>query len=110
MTTIRTWCQNYKIENLNQVPEIIDAFYCADVIDDVDFLLLHELNRPRNPHFLYRQYHFNFEDIMEDECWAEFRFQKMDVPQLVDILHLPNRLRCYNGVIADLLEGLCICI
>ena len=96
--------------NLNQVHDFIYAFYGADLIDDEEFLLLHELNGPRNPHFPYQQYQFNFEDITEDDCWAEFRFKKIDIPEVVDILQLPNRLSCYNGVIADPLEGLCICL
>ena len=63
-----------------RVHEIIDAFYGANVIDDDEFLLLHEINRPRNPRFPYERYNFNFEEMTEDECWAEFRFRKADIP------------------------------
>ena len=93
-----------------RVHEIIDAFYGANVIDDEEFLLLHEINRPRNPRFPYERYNFNFEEMTEDECWAEFRFKKVDIPQLLQVFQLPNPLRCYNGVVADPLEGLCICL
>ena len=93
-----------------RVHENIDAFYYANVIDDEEFLLLHEINRPRNPRLPYDRYSFNFEEMTEDECWAEFRFKKVDIPQLLQVFQLPNPLRCYNGVVADPLEGLSICL
>ena len=44
--------ESYKMANV-RVHEIIDAFYGANVIDDEEFLLLHKINRPRNPRFPY---------------------------------------------------------
>ena len=65
-----------------RVHEIIDTFYGANVIDDEEFLLLHEINRPRNPRFPYERCNFNVEEMTEDECWAEYCFRKVDIPQL----------------------------
>jgi len=73
-----------------RVHEVIDAFYGANVIDDEEFPLLHEINRPRNPRFPCERYSFNFEEMTEDECWVEFRFKKVDIPQLLQVFQLPN--------------------
>ena len=32
-----------------------------------------------------------------DECIAEFRFEKQDIFDLKDILQIPDRVICYNG-------------
>ena len=52
--------KRYKMANL--LPhEIINAIIGGNMIDDDEVLLLHEINRPRSPHFPYEQYNFNFE-------------------------------------------------
>ena len=73
-----------------RVHNIIDAFCGAKVIDNEEFLFLHEINRPRNPRFSYERYSFNFEEMTEDECWSEFRCRKVDIPQLVTKLSLQS--------------------
>ena len=46
---------------------------------------------------------------MEDEeCKMEFRFHKNDVYNLVEILDLPDQITCYNGLVFDPTEAICI--
>ena len=44
----------------------------------------------------------------EAECKTDFRFEKYDIPLLVDALGLPDKIKCKQGTICDSTEGLCI--
>lgn len=46
--------------------------------------------------------------MTDDECKTEFRFYKNDIYNLADVLTLPDRIVCYNGVNVDMVEALCI--
>ena len=46
--------------------------------------------------------------MTDDECKTEFRFYKNDIYNLADVLTLPDRIVCYNGVNVDMVEELCI--
>ena len=48
--------------------------------------------------------------MTDDECKVEFRFDKDDIYTLLHTFRLPEVIRCYNGVIIDSLEALCICL
>ena len=52
------------------------------VLNDAEFLLLYDLYRPQNldlPCDLYP--YFDFQNLTEDECVAEFRFRKQLMSQ-----------------------------
>ena len=85
----------------------------ANVINDEDPFLLHEANRPRNlhtglPYWKYER--FSLEDMRDDECEVEFRFKKDDIYSLVHTFGLPEVYRCYNGLVVDSVEALCVCL
>ena len=42
------------------------------------------------------------------ECKVDFRVEKADIPLLVEALRVPPVLKCYNGIICDGTETLCI--
>ena len=42
------------------------------------------------------------------ECKVDFRVEKADTPLLVEALRVPPILKCYNGIICDGTETLCI--
>jgi hypothetical protein len=46
--------------------------------------------------------------MTDDERLAEFRFFRNDIYNLADKLELPVEIKCYNGIIVDNIEGLCI--
>ena len=84
---------------------------CHDngVIGDEEFCLLYDANRSKNPEFPYEEYgKFDLEDMEDDECKAEFRFHKEDIPVLAEVLGLPETFTCSQGSVTNGIEGLCI--
>ena len=57
-------------------------YYDVDLITDEDFIILYELFSSRNPDFAYDSYDRFDLDNMNDECKAEFRVRKRDLPTL----------------------------
>ena len=51
---------------------------------------------------------FDLDKMTDDECKTEFRFYKNDIYNLADVLTLPDRIVCYNGVNVEMVEALCI--
>ena len=72
--------------------------------------LIADLVRPnKNRKFPYWEYeHFNLGRVAEDDCMAQFRFQKEDLPRLMNVLRIPAKVVCSNGTTADGMEALCI--
>ena len=85
-----------------------------NVLDDDDLFMFIDAPRPRRNLYsalpFWRYEHFNLEAMTNDECKVEFRFDKDDIYTLVHTFRLPEVIRCYNGVIIDSLEALCICL
>ena len=87
---------------------LLDA-YCSKTINDTKFLLLYDINSCSNLHLPYWKYdRFLLEDMNGDECKAEFRFLREDIYTLHDIMNIPEKFTCYNGVKVTGIEGLCI--
>jgi hypothetical protein len=87
--------------------------YEENMIDDEDFFLLMEQNERNNLHIglpYWKYDRFSLEDMREDECEVEMRFKKNDIYNLAFALKLPEVYRCYNGVVVDSVEALCICL
>lgn len=85
--------------------------YDDNLISDEEFLLLYEINSSKNPDFNYWNYpKFDVDIIPEEECQAEFRFLKNDIPRLREVLQIPEEIVCFehNDLIADGTEALCI--
>ena len=82
-------------------------------IDDEECLILHEATCHRNLHRglpYYKYERFSLQELRDDECEVEFRFNKQDIYRLSAALHLPDIFRCSNGVVADHIEALCMCL
>ena len=78
-------------------------------IDDEEFIFLYDLNRSKNPHFPYWRYdRFDLDRLSDDECNAELRFLKNDIYNLQEILGIPEEIKCYNRLVVDGIEALCI--
>ena len=81
----------------------------GNIINDEEFVLLHDLQKSQNLVFPYWKYdRFHLDDLENDECIAEFRFEKEDIFILNVVLQLPERICCYNGTNVSSLEALCI--
>ena len=80
-----------------------------DVISEEEFFLLYDINQSRNldlPCNLYAP--FNYEDMAADECVAEFRVAKPDLPILARALRIPDYFTCGQGSVVGGMEGLCM--
>ena len=51
---------------------------------------------------------FDLQNLTEDECLAEFRFRKTDIPRLSQALRIPDVIICHQGTICEGTEGLCM--
>ena len=87
--------------------------YEENMANDEKLLLLLEENERSNLHngLPYWKYdRFSLEDMREDEYEVEMRFKKNDIYNLACALRLPEVYRCYNGLVVDSVEALCICL
>ena len=85
--------------------------FSDDLITDEEFVLLYDINKSKNRDFEYWNYEkFSLFDVSDDDCIAEFRFEKHDITRLKNALQLPNTIRCrlYNDLKVDSTEALCI--
>ncbi len=93
-----------------------DLLFLLDegVLNEEELLLLEGRNQHRRnlhlelPYWQYER--FNLEDLSEEECEVELRFKRKEVYRLAAALCLPEVIRCYNGLVVDSIEGLCICL
>ena len=70
----------------------------SNFIDNEELLVLSDLFEWKNPCFPYEEYSsFNLDEMTESECLSEFRFRKRDIPMLVDVLGIPETIRCEQG-------------
>ena len=81
------------------------------MVSDYEFALLFDIKTSKNRNFEYWIYNaFNLEEISDDDCLAEFRFQKNDIPRLVTALQLPDEIQCgmNNYLRVSFIEALCV--
>ena len=81
-----------------------------NVINDEEFVLLYDLESSGNLYLPHNKYErFVLDDLENDECIANFRFEKEDLWHLADALSLPrDGFSCSNGTRSGALEALCI--
>ena len=88
-----------------------DAGYALALSHDsgVEFCLLYDANRSRNPEFPYEEYgEFDLEEMDNNECKAEFRFRKEDIPVLAEALGISETFTRSQGSVSDGIQRLCI--
>ncbi|CAH3159199.1 unnamed protein product [Porites lobata] len=97
------------MSSFKEVRELLLVAYDSEIINDEEFLVLFENYRSRNPQFPYNSYpRFELENMQDDECLAEFRVKKEDVPRLADVLQIPETVRCEQRPVCGRIEGLCM--
>ena len=92
------------------IRDVLDLARGIDVIDDMEYQLLYNVNRVNRPslEIPYWQYQrFDLDTMTNDECKVEFRFKKNDIYDLVNILLIPE-IVTYNRLTVDPVEGMCI--
>ena len=80
-----------------------------DLISDEECLLLYDVNRSTNLNFPYGQNPlFDLDDMQNDECLAEFRVCKHDLPILAEILGIPDQFILEQRSVVGGMEVLCM--
>ena len=94
------------MSGLREVREALFLAHNENYINDEEFLLLYDINKSKNPDFPYWVYpEFDLDRLTEDECYANFRFRKNDMK---DLLQIPENIICYNRSKVDGLEAFCV--
>ena len=74
-----------------------------DIIDEEEFVLLYNAYDSGNALYPYREYDgFELDSLELDECSANFRVNKADLPRLAAALRIPARFTCHQGTAVDL--------
>ena len=69
--------------NLHRLREALVLGYFGDVLDEDEFMLLYDGNRPMNVDFNYKDYQeFDLENYNDDECNSYFRYVGPQAPSL----------------------------
>lgn len=83
--------------------------YEQGLISDEEFLVLYDSYKPKNLDLPYNMYEsFDLDEMEDDECVAEFRVRKRDIPLLGEVLQIPEVVICNQRSIADGTEALCM--
>ena len=94
------------------MPKVRDTIlisFASDMIDATECLLLYDVNSPNNLDIPYWSYErFDLDLMTDNECKTEFSCYKNDIYKLSEILNLPDRIVCYNGMNVDRTEAFCI--
>ena len=61
--------------------------HASRLINTDEFLLLYDVNKPKNSDLPHTNCdHFDLDKMTDDECKIEFRFYKNDIYNLTDVL------------------------
>ena len=95
--------------SFKETQELLCYCYAENMLEDEEFLMLYDVNQPKNPTYPYWTYQsFDLEELFDDDCKTEFRFLKNDIYQLVEALRIPEEIRCSNRQSFNAVEALCI--
>lgn len=92
-----------------EIQQLITVLYDGGEVSDEEFLLLYEAYSSKNLDLPYKEYgRFQLEEMDVDECIDKFRVRKNDIPLLLEILQIPEFIKCPQGSTFNGLEGLCL--
>ena len=81
------------------------------LINDEEVMLLYHVNSSENLSLpFWKDDRFSLDNMENDECIPEFRFEKEDLLLLHDVLQIPDPITCYNETVVSGIEGLCVCL
>lgn len=107
--TVRVLRKSTGKMSFKEFRELLILLYGDNIVTDEEFLLLYNTFSSKNPDFPHGNYErFDLDSMNSDECKAEFRVEKQDLPRLVAALQLPPVLKCEQRSICDDIEGLCM--
>ena len=75
------------MSSLKETPDLLLVSCVKGIINANEFAILYDVNMSKNPPFPYDNYEeFSPDNFSEEECIAEFRVEKNDLPVLADAL------------------------
>ena len=97
------------MSSLRNVRNALLISHSSNLINDEEFLMLHNLNSSKNPDFPYWNYQkFDLENLSDEECKAEFRFYKNDIYFLKEALPIPDEVIFSNRLVVSGVEAVSI--
>ena len=107
LTSILKGNEKLNLVNLRENYEALLSAYDMGDINDEEFIMLYDLNRSTHLYLPYWDYErLDLDRMTDDECIAEFRFQKADVHTLFETLIFPDEVKCCNRFKVDGIFGL----
>ena len=98
-----------KMSNFREIRACIAYAYGNRFINEQEFVLLYDAYKSTNPDFPYWNYErFDLDEKTNDECKAEFRFDRKDIYKLAEQLQLPDEITTYNGLVVASVPALCM--
>ena len=93
--------------SFTEARDFIVLTYEQGLISDEEFLVLYDSCKPKNLDLPYNMYEsFHLDEMEDDECVAEFRVRKREIPLLGEVLQIPEVVICNQRSIADGTEAL----
>ena len=99
----------YAMPSLREIRHMLLFAHSDNLISEEECLLLYDLNKSSNlelPYWSCDQ--FDLDLLSDDECKSEFRLYKRDLYLLAEVLQIPDQIRCYNRLVVDGIDTLCI--
>jgi len=95
--------------SFKETMDFIVLCYDQGIINDEEFLILYDSYKSPNLDLPYTSYPlFDLDEMEDDECLAEFRVKKRDIPVLAEALQIPDWITCNQRSEADGIEALCM--
>ena len=95
------------MSSFKELRDVLPIAYDSKIISNEEFLVIFETCQSKNPEFPCSSYpRIKFENMQDDECLAEIRVKKEDVPVLAEALQIPEMVRCEQRSVCDGIEGL----
>ena len=99
----------FNMPNLHDVRHCLLFGFEGNLLNDEEFILLYDLNTSMSSDFPSWQYDpFDLDKLCDDKCKAEFRFLEKDIYVLKDVLQIPDEVVCYNRLVVNGIETLCV--
>ena len=97
------------MSSLMETQDLLLVSFIKRVTKANEFASLYDVNQPKNPPFPYVNYEeFSLENLSDEECIAEFRVERSDLPIFADTVGTPPIFRCSQRSVCDGMEGLCM--
>ena len=116
-STLRDWVEKLPLSStwsaiftlryeMLKVRETLLLAHHFKFLSNEEFVLLYDLNKPKNPEIPCGGQRFDIDDLCDDECQTNFRIFRNDIYSLTEVLDLPDEIECYNGLVVDKVEAL----